>query len=145
MTDTVYSSAILELAASMPHVGRLAAPQGTARRQARLCGSVITVDVVLADGRVAEFAQEVRACALGQAAASLFGRAVVGAGIGEVRAVRDAMTAMLKENGPPPQGRFAALAVLEPVRDYRARHGSTLLVFEATVAAIDAALAGAAA
>ncbi len=139
MTDQVYSSAILELAASMPHVGRLGTPDGSATRQARLCGSVITVDVAVRQRHVSAFAQEVRACALGQAAASLFGRVVVGASVDEIRAVRDAMAAMLKEGGPPPAGRFAGLSVLEPVRDYRARHGSVMLVFEATVAALEAA------
>lgn len=141
MIDELYSARLLQLAADMPRAGRLAAPGATAERSSKLCGSRVTVDVVMADGRVAEFAQDVRACALGQAAAAVLGDAVVGADPGEIAAARDALRAMLKADGPPPEGRFAALAALEPVRAYPARHASVMLAFDA---AADAAFQAAA-
>ena len=137
MIDDVYNKQILALALDIPRIGRLAAPQGSATRHSKLCGSKITVDLVLDGDRVADYAHEVKACALGQCAASILARHVVGASIAEIRAARDAFQAMLKENGPAPTGRFADLALLEPVRDYKARHASVLLAFEATLEAAD--------
>lgn len=145
MLDTVYSTRILSYAGNIPRLGRLDHADGTASAHSRLCGSTVTVEVRLEGDMIADFAHQVRACALGQASSAIMARHVVGAGIDEVRAVRDAMRRMLKEDGPPPEGRFAELAVLEPVRDYKARHASTLLTFDATVEAIDKALAARAA
>ena len=139
MIDDLYSSRILALAANMPKAGRLAAPQGSAEKVAKLCGSRIVVDLVLTDGRVSDFAQEVQACALGQASAAILGANIIGATTEEIRQARDALRAMLKEAGPPPEGRFADLGVLAPVKDYPARHASTLLAFEAALSAADAA------
>ena len=136
MIDDLYSDRILALAANMPRAGRLALPDGSAERVAKLCGSRIVVDVVMAGGRIGDFAQDVQACALGQAAAAVLGANVIGASVSEIEVARDALSAMLKSDGPPPGGRFADLAVLEPVKDYPARHGSTLLAFEATLAAV---------
>lgn len=127
----IYSTRILELAAAIPRSERLAAPDATATAHSKLCGSTISVDLVMDGDTVVDFGQTVRACLLGQAAASIVGREIVGTSSGEFRAVAEAMRKMLKENGPPPGGRFADLAVLEPVRGYKARHTSTLLVFEA--------------
>lgn len=127
----IYSTRILELAAAIPRSERLAAPDATATAHSKLCGSTISVDLVMDGDTVVDFGQTVRACLLGQAAASIVGREIVGTTAFEFRAVAEAMRKMLKENGPPPGGRFADLAVLEPVRDYKARHTSTLLVFEA--------------
>lgn len=137
MIDDLYSARILTLVANMPRAGRLAAPDASADRTAKLCGSRIVVDVVLDDGgKVADFAQEVTACALGQASAAVLGAHVIGADLSELELARDALAAMLKTNGPHPAGRFAELAVLEPVKDYPARHASTLLAFEAAVEAV---------
>ncbi|WAC26048.1 iron-sulfur cluster assembly scaffold protein [Ancylobacter sp. SL191] len=137
MLNEVYNRRILELAADIPRLGRLAAPDATATAHSKLCGSTVTVDVAVKDGVITDFAHEVRACALGQASSSVMGALVVGATPEEVRAVRVAMRRMLKENGAPPDGRWAELAVLEPVRDYKARHASTLLTFDAVVDALD--------
>lgn len=137
MIDDLYSARILQLAANMPRAGRLAAPGGSAERTAKLCGSRIRVDLTLVDGRVADFAQEVQACALGQAAAAVLGANVIGATPAEVEAGRDQLRALLKADGPAPVGRFADLAVLEGVKAYPARHASTLLAFDAAAAAID--------
>jgi NifU-like protein involved in Fe-S cluster formation len=137
MFDDIYNRKILELAANIPRVGRLEAPQASADAHSRLCGSSITVDLSLEDGRVSDYAQDVKACALGQAASSVMGRNIVGAAPEELRDLRECMRKMLKENGPPPQGRFADAGVLEPARDYKARHASILLVFEAVAAALD--------
>lgn len=141
MIDDLYSAKILKLAANMPRAGRLAAPGASAEKIAKLCGSKITVDVVVEGGRVADFAQDVRACALGQAAAAVLGAHVVGADLAEIELARDALSAMLKADGPPPAGRFSELAVLQVVKDYPARHASTLLAFEAAVAAFRLATA----
>ncbi len=135
MLDDLYSANILRLAANMPRAGRLAAPHGSAEKVAKLCGSRIVVDVVLADGKVADFAQDVKACALGQAAAGVLGAHVIGATPAEIEMARDAFRAMLKSGGAPPEGRFSDLSMLEPVKDYPPRHASTLLAFEATVEA----------
>ena len=138
--DDLYTDRILKLAANMPRAGRLADPDGSAEKTSKLCGSRVRVDVKLADGRVADFAQDVQACALGQAAAAILGANVVGASVDEVEAGREALVAMLKRGGPPPEGRFADLKVLQAVKDYPARHASTALAFEAAAAAIVEAL-----
>jgi NifU-like protein involved in Fe-S cluster formation len=137
--DDLYTDRILRLAANMPRAGRLADPDGSAEKTAKLCGSVIAVDVRMDGDRVADFAQEVRACALGQAAAAVLGAGAVGATAAEITQARDALRAMLKSGGPPPTGRFADLAVLAPVRDFPPRHASTMLALEAAVAAIQSA------
>jgi NifU-like protein involved in Fe-S cluster formation len=135
MIDDLYSSRILALAANMPRAGRLAAPEASAEKVAKLCGSRIVVDLVLTDGLVSDFGQEVQACALGQASAAILGANIIGATVGEIRQARDGLRAMLKEAGPAPEGRFADLGVLAPVKDYPARHASTLLAFEAALEA----------
>lgn len=135
----LYSGRILELAADIPHLGRLPAPQGTARKRSPLCGSTVTVDLVLKEGRVADFAQDVKACALGQAAAAVVGGAVIGRTRAEVEAARDALRAMLKDGGPVPPAPFDGFEVLQPAREYRNRHASILLSIEATAEAIAAA------
>jgi len=139
MIDDLYSSKILGLAANMPLAGRLAAAQASAEKVAKLCGSRIVVDLDLTNGLVSAFAQEVQACALGQASAAILGSQVIGASLEEIKAARDALRAMLKDQGPAPTGRFADLAVLEVVRDYPARHASTLLAFEAALSAAEQA------
>jgi NifU-like protein involved in Fe-S cluster formation len=139
--DDLYSAKVLALAANMPRAGRLAHPQGTAEKVSKLCGSRVLVDVTLEGGRVSDFAQEVKACALGQASAAVLGAHVIGASIEELEAARDALKAMLKAGGPPPGGRFADLKALEVVRDYPPRHASTMLAFEAVVEAAHRALA----
>ena len=136
MIDDLYSARILGLVANMPRAGRLVAPDATAEKTAKLCGSKITVDVVVRDGKIVDYAQDVSACALGQAAAAILGANVVGAELSDIELARDSLAAMLKANGSPPAGRFAELAVLEPVKDYPARHASTLLAFDATVEAV---------
>ena len=139
MIDDIYNRRILELAADIPRLGRLPAPDATATAHSKLCGSTVTVDLATdPDGvTVTDFAHDVKACALGQASSSLMARHVVGSSADELRAVRERMRAMLKENGPVPDGKWADLAVLEPVRDFRARHASTLLTFDAVVEALD--------
>ena len=140
MLSDIYNNRILELAGNLPRVGRLPAPDGSATAHSKLCGSTVAVDVVLdPEGRVADFAHDVKACALGQASSSIMARHVVGADADELRGLRDAMRAMLKAGGAPPDGRWADCAVLEPVRDYKARHASTLLTFDATVEAVEKA------
>jgi len=142
MIDDLYSARILTLAANLPHSGRLAAPEGTAERVAKLCGSKAIIDVVLNDaGRVADFAQDVKACALGQAAAGVLGESVLGSTVGELLETREAMLAMLKSGGEGPSGRFEGLRVLKQVADYPARHASTMVAIEATLEAVKAALA----
>ncbi|MBX9460830.1 MAG: iron-sulfur cluster assembly scaffold protein [Brevundimonas sp.] len=142
MIDELYSARILKLAANLPHSGRLAAPQGTGERVAKLCGSRAIVDVTLdADGRIAGFAQDVKACALGQAAAGVLGEVVVGASMDEIAEARDAMAAMLKSGGDGPEGRFGGLRALKLVADYPARHASTMVAIEATLDAVKQALA----
>ena len=137
MLDDIYNKRILEFAGSIPRIGRLADADATSTAHSRLCGSTVTVDLKMDGDVVTDFAHEVKACALGQASSSIMARHVVGASAAELRAVRDAMRKMLKENGPPPEGRFADLKFLEPVRDYKARHASTMLTFDAVVDAID--------
>ena len=135
MIDDLYSAKLLKLAANMPHAGRLTDPQGSASKVAKLCGSTVVVDVDVQDGHVSRFAQDVKACALGQASAAVLGAHVVGASLSELELAKDQFRAMLKEGGPPPNGRFSDLAMLAPVKDYPARHASTLLAFEAAVEA----------
>jgi len=137
MLDDIYNTKILELAGNIPRIGRLADPDASARAHSRLCGSTVTVDVKMAEGRVSDFAHDVKACALGQASSAIMAEAVIGSTPDELRGVRDAMHRMLKENGPPPDGRWSDLKYLEPVRDYRARHASTLLTFDAVVDAVN--------
>ncbi|HEY1223780.1 MAG TPA: iron-sulfur cluster assembly scaffold protein [Brevundimonas sp.] len=141
MIDELYSARILTLAANLPHSGRLPAPEGTGERVAKLCGSKAIVDVVLDDaGRIAVFAQDVKACALGQAAAGVLGDAVIGATADEIEAARDAMLAMLKASGEGPEGRFEGLRALKQVADYPARHASTMVAIEATLDAVKQAI-----
>ncbi|MCX7324807.1 MAG: iron-sulfur cluster assembly scaffold protein [Hyphomicrobiales bacterium] len=136
MLSDVYNKRILELAANIPRIGRLAAPDATAVAHSKLCGSKVTVDITMDGDRVADFAHEVKACALGQASSSIMAHHVVGSSAAELRAVRDAVRRMLKEGGDPPSGDWAELEVLLPVRDYKARHASTLLTFDAVVDAL---------
>jgi NifU-like protein involved in Fe-S cluster formation len=136
MLNNIYNQRILELAGNIPRLGRLARPDATASAYSKLCGSTITVDLNLRDGKVADYAHELKACALGQASASIMARNIVGSTPQELREAREALRRMLKENGPPPTGKWADLAVLEPVRDYKARHGSTMLAFDAVAEAV---------
>ncbi len=137
MIDELYSARILRLAANLPHSGRLAAPEGTGERVAKLCGSKAIIDVVLDEaGRVSAFAQDVKACALGQAAAGVLGEAVIGTSLEELVEARDALSAMLKTGGTGPTGRFEGLRALEQVADYPARHASTMVAIEATLDAV---------
>ena len=135
MIDDLYSARILSLAANMPRTGRLAAPDASAERVSKLCGSRAVVDVVVRDGVIVDYAQDVKACALGQAVAGIVGEVVVGATVEDLEAARDALRAMLKSGGPAPQGRFAGLAVMAPVKDYPPRHASTLVAIEAAAEA----------
>lgn len=143
----LYHNRILELAAGIPHVGRLADAEGSVLKVSRVCGSTVNVDVKLdaAGERVIAIAVDPKACALGQASTSILAEHAVGAAIEEIRAARDALRDMLKQGAPPPEGRFWELRHLEPVADYPPRHASTLLAFEAAVAAIEEALAARAA
>ena len=132
MLGDLYSDAILTAAAAIPPARRLARPDASAKKTSRVCGSEVEVDLKMDGPRVAEFGMEARACALGQASASILARSIVGASAPELLRLRDEMRAMLKEGGPPPAGaRFADLAALRPIRDYPQRHASTLLAFEA--------------
>ena len=137
MIDDVYNAKILDFAGNIPRIGRLAHPDATATAHSKLCGSTVVVDLNVENGIVTDFAHDVKACALGQSSASIMARNIVGASAKELRTVRDAMRKMLKENGPTPEGRFAELKFLEPVRDYKARHASTLLTFDAVVDCLD--------
>jgi len=141
MIDDLYSAKLLRLAAEMPRAGRLTDPDASSEKVSRLCGSWIIVDVKVANDRVTDFAQDVKACALGQASASVLGAHVIGASLAELETARDAFRAMLKADGPAPEGRFAALELLMPVKDYPARHTSTMLAFEAVTEAVAHALA----
>lgn len=139
----LYSQRILALAADIPHLGRLDHPTASARRRSPLCGSTVSVDLTVADGRVTAFAQDVKACALGQAAAAVVGGAILGRTRAEVEAARDALRAMLKDEGPVPAAPFDGFEVLLPARDYRNRHASILLAIEAAADAFAAAEAAA--
>lgn len=136
MLNDIYNRRILELAADIPRIGRLPDPDASATAHSKLCGSTVTVDLKLQNGTVSDFAHEVKACALGQASSSIMARNIIGSTPAELRALRETMRAMLKENGAPPEGKWADCAVLEPVRDYKARHASTLLTFDAVVDAL---------
>ncbi|MEL6288033.1 MAG: iron-sulfur cluster assembly scaffold protein [Pseudomonadota bacterium] len=138
MTDLsdLYSERILALAAAIPRTARLDAPDATAEAHSKLCGSAVTVDLKMQDGAVVDYGQTIKACLLGQTAASVMGREIIGRGADELRALRADMQAMLKDDGPPPSGDWADLAVLETVRDYPQRHVSAMLVFDAVVDAI---------
>ena len=137
----LYSGRILALAADIPHTDPLPDPQATARKRSPLCGSTVTVSLTTDDeGRIDGYAQDVKACALGQASAALSGRAVIGRDRAEVAAARDGLRAMLKDGAPPPGAPFDGYGVLEPARDFRNRHASILLALDATVAAMDMAL-----
>lgn len=137
MIDDVYNAKILDFAGNIPRIGRLAHPDATATAHSKLCGSTVIVDLNVTNGMVTDFAHDVKACALGQASSSIMARHIIGATTDELRAVRETMRKMLKENGPAPEGRFAELKFLEPVRDYKARHASTLLTFDAVVDCLD--------
>ncbi len=136
LPEDIYSQRILELAAALPRTARLPEPQATATAHSKLCGSRVTIDLAMEGEVVSDYGQNVKACLLGQAASSVMGREIVGSSTEELREVGATMRKMLKAGGPPPQGRWSDLAVLEPVRDYKARHASTLLVFDAVEEAI---------
>lgn len=147
MADTdlikLYSTRILALAADIPHLERLDAPDASVKKRSPLCGSTVTVDVTQENCVLTGFGQDVKACALGQAAAAVVGGAVVGRSLDELRAGRDALRAMLKDNGPVPAAPFDGFEVLEPAREYKNRHASILLSIEATVEAMEEATADA--
>ncbi|MGB7271429.1 MAG: iron-sulfur cluster assembly scaffold protein [Albidovulum sp.] len=132
-TDLIklYSQKILALAADIPHHARLANPSATATRRSPLCGSTVTVDLTIKDGRVGDFGQEVKACALGQASAAIAGQSIPGRSLPELLQARDELAAMLKENGPTPSPPFDGYEVLTPARDYKNRHASILLTLDA--------------
>lgn len=137
-TDLIklYSGRILALAAEIPHTDRLQTPDATVKRRAPLCGSTVSVDITVADGRITGYGQDVKACALGQAAAAVVGANVIGRTRGEIEAARDALKAMLKDDGPTPPAPFDGLEVLRPAQDYKNRHASILLTLEATAEAM---------
>ena len=137
MLNDVYNTRILDLAGNIPRLGRLDSPDATATAHSKLCGSTVTVDLKMEGDTVADFAHEVKACALGQASSSLMAREIVGTRAEELRELRDAVRRMLKEKAELPDGRWQEFRVLEPVRDYKARHASTLLTFDAVVSALD--------
>lgn len=137
MIDEIYNRKILGFAADIPRLGRLENPDATAIAHSKLCGSKVTVDLKVSGDTVTDFGHEVKACALGQASSSIMARHVVGAKAGELRALREQMYAMLKNDGPPPGGEWQDLEALVPVRDFKARHASTLLTFDAVVDALD--------
>ena len=139
MIDDLYCSDVLRLAADIPHIGRLEEADARVRRVSRLCGSELELDLVVRDGVVADHALRVKACALGQASAAVLSANLRGSSLGEVEAARDALLAMLKSDGPVPEGRFEALAALEGARDYPARHQSVMLAFEAALEAFTTA------
>jgi NifU-like protein involved in Fe-S cluster formation len=136
MINDVYNRQILALAANIPRLSRLADADATAVAHSKLCGSKVTVDLKMRDGVVSDFGQDVKACALGQASSSVMGKHIIGSTPGELRALRDRMYAMLKENGPPPEGKWAEYEAFIPVRDFKARHASTLLTFDAVTDAL---------
>ena len=138
MLNDVYNKRILELAGNIPRLGRLPAPDASATAHSKLCGSTVTIDLKMDGDTITDFAHDVKACALGQASSSIMARNIIGAKADELRALREGVRKMLKENAPPPaNGRWEDIAVLEPVRDYKARRASTMLTFDAVVSAID--------
>jgi NifU-like protein involved in Fe-S cluster formation len=136
MLNDIYNKKIIELAGNIPRLGRLPSPDATATAHSKLCGSTVKVDLRMDGPVVTDFAHEVKACALGQASSSIMARHVVGSTASELRELRETVRKMLKENGAPPQGKWADIGVLEPVRDFKARHASTMLTFDAVVDAI---------
>ena len=136
MLNDIYNKRIIELAGNIPRIGRLASPDATATAHSRLCGSTVKVDLKMDGPVVTDFAHEVKACALGQASSSIMASHVVGSTSSELRKLRETVHKMLKENGSPPHGKWGDIAFLEPVRDYKARHASTMLTFDAVVDAI---------
>ncbi|MGH6778544.1 MAG: iron-sulfur cluster assembly scaffold protein [Bradyrhizobium sp.] len=136
MLNDIYNRRIIELAGNIPRVGRLADPDASAMAHSKLCGSTVKIDLKMDGPIVTDFAHEVKACALGQASSSIMARHIVGSTASELRELRETVRKMLKENGSPPQGKWEDIALLEPVRDYKARHASTLLTFDAVVDAI---------
>lgn len=137
MLNDVYNKKIIELAGNIPRLGRLDMPDATATAHSKLCGSTVKVDLKMDGLLVTDFAHDVKACALGQASSSIMARHVVGSNATELRELRETVGRMLKDNGAPPQGKWAEIAVLEPVREYKARHASTMLTFDAVVDAIE--------
>ncbi|MEP2944023.1 MAG: iron-sulfur cluster assembly scaffold protein [Hyphomicrobiales bacterium] len=137
MIDDVYNAKILEFAGNIPRIGRLDTPMASAKAHSKLCGSTVVIDLVVTDGVVSDFAHEVKACALGQAASSIMAHHIIGASIEELKEVRECARSMLKEEGEPPLGRFEDVKYLTPVREYKARHASTLLTFDAVVDALN--------
>lgn len=137
MLEHIYNRKILEFAADIPRLKRLERPDATAIAHSKLCGSKVTIDIKMMDNVVTDFGHDVRACALGQASSSIMARNVVGSTGDELRSVREQMYAMLKDNGPPPSGKWKDLEALSPVRDFKARHASTLLTFDAVVDAVN--------
>ena len=138
--DSVYNAKILDYAGNIERIGRLDDPDASAKAHSKLCGSTVVVDICQRDGVVTDYAQDVKACALGQASSAILAKNVIGCSLEELSTARQQMLAMLKENGPPPTGKFEELKFLEPVRDYRARHASTMLAFDAVVSAMEQAL-----
>jgi NifU-like protein involved in Fe-S cluster formation len=136
MLNDIYNKRIIELAGNIPRLGRLPSPDATATAHSKLCGSTVKVDLKMDGPVVTDFAHDVKACALGQASSSIMASHVVGSTASELRELRETVRKMLKENGKPPEGKWAEIAVLEPVRDYKARHASTMLTFDAVVDAI---------
>jgi len=136
MLNDIYNKRIIELAGNIPRIGRLSEPDATATAHSKLCGSTVKVDLKMDGPVVTDFAHEVKACALGQASSSIMARHVVGSSASELRELRETVRKMLKENGSPPQGKWSDISFLEPVRDYKARHASTMLTFDAVVDAI---------
>jgi NifU-like protein involved in Fe-S cluster formation len=137
MISDIYNKKIIELAGNIPRLGRLPHPDASATAHSKLCGSTVKIDLNMKDGVVTDFGHDVKACALGQASSSIMASHIVGSNADELRQLRETVTKMLKDNGAPPDGKWADIAVLEPVRDYKARHASTLLTFDAVVDAID--------
>jgi NifU-like protein involved in Fe-S cluster formation len=136
MLNDIYNKRIIELAGNIPRLGRLSDPDASATAHSKLCGSTVKIDLKMDDGVVTDFAHDVKACALGQASSSIMASHVIGSNAAELRELRETVRKMLKENGAPPQGKWADIALLEPVRDYKARHASTMLTFDAVVDAI---------
>lgn len=137
MIDDIYNSKILEYAAHIEKIGRLQNPNASAKKHSRLCGSTLTVDLNIKNGLVTDFAHEVKACALGQASSAIMAKHIIGASTDDLKTLRTTMWAMLTENGPAPTGQFAAFSCLQPVKDYKARHASTMLTFDAVVDCIE--------
>jgi NifU-like protein involved in Fe-S cluster formation len=131
----LYSGRILELATNVPYVDRLENPDASAKKRSPLCGSAVTVDITLLDDKITGYAQDVKACALGQAAAAVIGQSIIGRTLNEVQIARDELNAMLKQDGPIPSAPFQDLEVLLPAKDFKNRHASILLSLDATLAA----------